>query len=183
MWSKFGCPILRRTFCRVLHLYANRTHPTIFRPLRACYGLFVILPCFIINTLCVCTCHGNLVFFSSHASTPHYRKFNTQTDMYTPLHLCASTSLRLYTSTLHLYLSTPTLHLYPLHLYPLRLYLSTPLTLHLYASTPLLYNSMPLRLYTSMPLCLYTSMLLHLYTSTCTSLHCLYTSTCTPLHL
>ena len=116
MWSKVGHPILCRSFCRVLRPYANRTHPTIFSPLRACYSLFVILPCFITPYMYVC-CHGNLVFFFS--STRHYRKFNStlskiqHPNIYacTPLHLY-STPLRLHAPTaLHLYTSTP-VHLY-----------------------------------------------------------------------
>ena len=206
VWSKFGHTILCRGFCRVLRLYANRTHPTIFSPLRACYSLFVILPCFIAPYMYVC-CHGNLVFSSQalyifrkfniqtymympvclytctplfFSSTPHYRKFNVQT--YMPVCLYTSTPLPLYPCTpVRLYTSTS-----------LRLYVSTPLhlnastslhlysiPLHLYASNSLHLYSTPLHLYASTPLCVYASTpLRRLYTSIPQSL---YLST--PLHL
>ena len=66
VWSEFGHPILCRSFCRVLHLYADTSSFPIFlvSPLSACYDLFGILPCFISPYKYV-RCHGNPVCFSS----------------------------------------------------------------------------------------------------------------------
>ena len=63
-------PILRRSFCTVLRLYTNTPPLSNFlvKPLSACYGLFVILPCFKIPYRYV-HCHGNLVFVLHKYST------------------------------------------------------------------------------------------------------------------
>ena len=73
LWSQFGHPILRRSFRRVLRLYDTSPFSIfLVQPLSACYGLSVILPCFISPCKYV-HCHGNHVFFV-FSSTSHYKK-------------------------------------------------------------------------------------------------------------